>query len=295
MPRDTNQALTRCRALVGRRIRHRLGEPMPTAASLGCVADERRRPTSEYRAGPLPRSERARPQAGRAPELPLLEATRAGDDRPPLAVLLLLVLFNGLFVAAEFALVRSARGADRGHGRGRREGRRAGARRARPDRPLPRRLPARDHDGLARHRLPRRAGDRGTDRARRSRAARTGSPSAISHRDRLRDRDRPPHHRRRAGAEDGRDHQGRANLARCAGPLPASGRSARRSPWRPAKLSNAIVRLFGVDPERIEEQHTAEDVERDHPPSGDRRRHRGERGDDALRASSTCTSSRPVR
>ena len=100
--------------------------------------------------------------------------------------------------------------------RGRRR-RRGGARAAGEDRRIALGLSGRDHDGLDRHRLPRRAGAEGPDRAdlRRplARGRRRRSPSS-----RLHARDVAAHHRRRAGAEDPRDHarreRRRAALAR---------------------------------------------------------------------------------
>ena len=86
---------------------------------------------------------------------------------------LVLVAANGFFVAAEFALVRAREGrmeAMRDEGSARRRARAASDR---PHRRVPVGLPARHHDGLARHRLPGRARDREPARgaARRGRRA----------------------------------------------------------------------------------------------------------------------------
>ena len=99
---------------------------------------------------------------------------------------------------------------DRAARRGRRKRRRGRGRAARQDRRVALRLPDRDHDGLDRDRLPRRALAGG--------AARTDLRRPLPRRrgralggDRLRPRHRDPHQHRRAGAEDDRDRPCRAH------------------------------------------------------------------------------------
>ena len=124
-----------------------------------------------------------------------------------LVALLLLVLLNGLFVAAEFALVRSSRGRLEALAKDGKAGSRRGARATREARRGAGRLPARHHDGVDRHRLPGRARDRRAPGAGPRRLVRRPRRRA---RDLVRDRDRPSHHDRRAGAEDDGHNAGRS-------------------------------------------------------------------------------------
>ncbi len=132
----------------------------------------------------------------------------------------LIIAVNGFFVAAEYSLVRSRQNKVEAMARGRPLRRCASAPSDRRHRRVPRRLPGRHHDGLDRHRLPRRAGDREPARgparravsatAWRSRSA-ARSPTSIT--------DRQPRHLRRAGAEDLHDRARRAVVRRVARPL----------------------------------------------------------------------------
>ena len=97
-----------------------------------------------------------------------------------LVALILLVLINGFFVAAEFALVRTRRGKIEQLVEEGESGAEAVVAPARPDRRVALGLPGRDHDGLDRHRVPRRAGAREPDRAGSSAGSRTASPSVIA-------------------------------------------------------------------------------------------------------------------
>ena len=147
-----------------------------------------------------------------------------------LVAVVLLVLANGFFVAAEFALVRSRR--SRLEELAGRRGRRAapGAAPAGRPQPVPVGLPVRHHAGLAGHRLPGRAGDRRARRAavrrplarRRRRRSRSPSPTSCH---------LAAHHARRAGPEDLRDRQGRGGRAadRAAAHLVQRARCARSS------------------------------------------------------------------
>ena len=184
-----------------------------------------------------------------------------------LVLLLLLIAINGFFVAAEFALVRLARGTARAA--------RRGGRIAAPTRrsssstrsTSPRRLPGRDHARLDRHRLPRRAGDREAARADLRRAcSRRRSRSAISLAIAFIIVTFAPHHRRRAGAEDARDRQRRARRppGRAAA---AAGSGSRPRPFTIAltrRLQRASSGSSASTPSDLEEQHTAEDLRADH-------------------------------
>ena len=142
-----------------------------------------------------------------------------------LLAVFVLVLLNGFFVAAEFALVRSRRGTLEAEAQ---EGKRGARRRRRGDRrplALPVVLPARDHAHLAGHRLPRRA------RRGRPRRAAVRRPLARRHaRDlaghRLRAHHVAAHHDRRAGAEDLRDPALRADRAPRRAPAVSSSRAS---------------------------------------------------------------------
>ena len=124
-----------------------------------------------------------------------------------------------------------------------------GPRAARDDRRVARRLPGRDHDGLDRHRLPRRARDRAADRARARRRHRR-APSIsfaiaflIATSLHITIGEQVPKMLAITRAE-----RAARMLAR---PLHwFRGRSAPRSPIALNEISNAIVRLFGVDPAR---------------------------------------------
>ena len=139
-------------------------------------------------------------------------------------------------------------------------GRRGRGRAARPHRRIPLRLPDRDHDGLDRDRVPRRALAGEAARAalrrplprRRRRRSRWRSPSPSS----------PPSTSRSA-----------SRCRRCwRSPTPTEPRGGSRgrsagSPLATAPItkalswvSNGVVRLFGVDPKDLEEHHTSEDL-----------------------------------
>ena len=179
-----------------------------------------------------------------------------------LLAVLVLVLLNAFFVAAEFALVRSRKAhlqtdADEG-----KQGRRH--RGGDDGRPLA--LPVggagRHHAHLAGPRLPRRAGDRLADRGpvRRGGAA-LGLDDGLGDA-RVPDHDVDPHHARRAGPEDLRDPEGRAaSRAGSRGRCWSSRRSSARSSRLLNAASNAILRLLGVRTSgQLDEGETPEEL-----------------------------------
>ena len=175
-----------------------------------------------------------------------------------LVALLFLVLLNGLFVAAEFALVRSSRG----------------------------RLEALAKDGKAGvdevlEQLEKLdevlaacqlgitmasigigfLGEPAIASLLEPRPRRLGRRPCRRARDLVRDRDRPSHHDRRAGAEDDGHNSGRSRAARLlARPVNWFRVATKPLTWALNRASNGIVRLFGVDPSGLEEKHTSEDV-----------------------------------
>ena len=127
--------------------------------------------------------------------------------------ILLLVAANGFFVAAEFSLVRARESRieqmrDEGQ-----PPRPAGAGADRPDRRVPVGLPARHHDGLARHRLPGRARDRQPARGHLRRLDLPQRLPGDLADDRVPGHHGAAHHARRAGAQDLRDRPRRAHGA----------------------------------------------------------------------------------
>ena len=171
---------------------------------------------------------------------------------------------------------------DRAARRGRRKRRRGGDRAARQDRRVALRLPGRDHDGLDRHRLPRRAGAGellepvfgGL-----SHGVAVGLSLAIAftlvtalH---ISVGEQVPKMLAIARAE--------RIARRVARPLTGSASLTAPVTYALSGLSNAIVRLFGVDPTDIEEQPHRRGPEADHRPLADRRHARPRRGGDARR------------
>ena len=246
------------------------------------VLDGRRRPTSESR-----RQAGARRSQGRT----------GRDDRPPPGP-------PGRADRAQRALrcrrVRAGALAARAH-RGARQGRRpergrACSSRSRTLDEFLSAAPARDHDGVDRHRLPRRARDRRTDRARDRGTGGPGVATAISvaiaftlvtslH------------------ITIGEQVPKMIAITRAE---PAARRTARPVNWfrvavralharRSTKVSNAILRLFGIEPVELEETHSAEDLQRHHPRVEPGRHARSRARRSCSAASSTSTSRRRVR
>ena len=189
-------------------------------------------------------------------------------------------LFRGRGVRARAFAAREDRAARRGG----RERRRRRQRAARQDRRNAVGLPDRDHDGLDRHRFPRRAGPcRSFSSPPSARSCLTAWPSASP----LPSPSRSPRRctspsasrSRRCSRSPGPSRRRAACRARSTG----SGGSALRSPAFLTKVSNAIVRLFGVDPSSIDEKHTSEDLQADHRRLEQRRLARPRRGGDAVR------------
>ncbi len=200
-----------------------------------------------------------------------------------LAALLVLIALNGLFVAAEFALVRSRRSKIEQLAAEGSRGATPHPAPARQHRRIPLRLPGRDHDGLDRDRLPRRAGNRRPGRARlRWPLARSRHRDLV--RDRLLPRDLAPHN----GGEQVPKLVAISRAERTAVQDRASARlvSQRHGSihsWLSPRSPTRSFGSLGVKPAELEEKHTSEDLQAADLPVGGRRRSRPGRGDDAQR------------
>ena len=203
-----------------------VGWPEPASAvdsrecrrSFWAILNRGRRPRAcvrgSFRGGAQRSPRRARAGQGRR----TIQSQETMPSLLGLSAVVVLVLANGFFVAAEFAIVAVRRSRlDQLAEEGPRK-RRDGPRRGRPPGPLHRRLPARHHDGVAGPGLDRRARARPPARAAGWSRWRTGSRGPAAHgiaigRGVHRDH-RPAHRAGRAGAQ---------------GPRPAAAGRARRS------------------------------------------------------------------
>ena len=203
-----------------------------------------------------------------------------------LLAVLVLVLLNGFFVAAEFALVRVRRSRIEEDAEAGKRGAALGAAPARRPVALSRRLPARHHVHLAGHRLPRRAGRRRrSSRTCSATACRTTSRSAISLVARVPDHDVAAHHDRRAGPEDLRDQPRRARGALDrAGRCTTSRRSSARSSTSSTARRTAILRAARhPQDQRVRRGRLAGGAEGADRAVADRRQARPRRGEHAHR------------